>query len=134
MATKPRKVELVAKMLHMSINEFMLYTQKHSLPWLFLSERVDVISKITAARGEENVSETFMDVQNYSPIMAMLLMQDAPDIERHVMRILCNTSANFASSDLGQLLTMDQANLTLELFLAVIDGDEHTKRQVGKLL
>lgn len=134
MMTAPRKVELVTKILRIKMDDFLLTTQKFSLPWLFLSKRADVLSRITAARKETDAAAVFLAVENLSPILARLLVQEVPDKGTFVLEIIRSLSPHFESEckdvTIGDLMKMDSIRLCLELLLIAADGDNKTKNQV----
>lgn len=138
MMTAPRKVELVTKILRIKMDDFLLTTQKFSLPWLFLSKRADVLSRITAARKETDAAAVFLAVENLSPILARLLVQEVPDKGTFVLEIIRSLSPHFESEckdvTIGDLMKMDSIRLCLELLLIAADGDNKTKNQVRNAL
>ncbi|KAJ2903302.1 uncharacterized protein MKZ38_010119 [Zalerion maritima] len=133
---KPQVVERVAKLLGQSVDQFLIATQRYSLPWLFLTKRVDVITRIIQAShgASKSIAEVFTDPNNLAPILALLLVQDSPDMEQNVMGILRATSPEFEVTDLVDFLKAEPIHLPLELFYLASDGDEHRKRQVRSAL
>ena len=130
-ATKPQTARLVADLMHMSVSGLLLVLQKHALPWLVLTKKREVIQKITEARGETETWQTCMDHANLPSILALLLVQDAPDIAAHAMSLLGHVSSHTNGFELVELLRTDPLTIALELFKAGAEANETRKARVS---
>ncbi|KAG7291844.1 hypothetical protein NEMBOFW57_001865 [Staphylotrichum longicolle] len=130
LATKPQTARLVADLMQISVSGLLLVLQKHALPWLVLTKKQEVIQKITEARGETETWQTCMDHANLPSILALLLVQDAPDIAAHAMSLLGHVSSHIGGFELVDLLRTDPLTIALELFKAGAEANETRKARV----
>ncbi|KAI1464606.1 uncharacterized protein F4812DRAFT_160831 [Daldinia caldariorum] len=135
LTTRPKLTKLLAELLDMSIAELLLYIQKHALPWLVLTKRRDVIQKIAEARNEQEAWQPCLDEANLGPILALLLTQEASDIQQFCMELLGHISPHLnKSGGLLELLRIEPIGTTLELLKAAGDSDEDRKPHIRNVL
>ncbi|KAK4042470.1 hypothetical protein C8A01DRAFT_44486 [Parachaetomium inaequale] len=134
LVSKPQTAQLVADLMQMSVSDLLLLLQKHALPWLVLTKKREVIQKITEARGDAQTFKTFMDTANLPSILALLLVQDAPDIAAHTMSLLGHVSPGMDRFELVDLLRTDPLTIALELFMAGSDANQARKARVRAAL
>jgi serine/threonine-protein kinase ATR len=132
LVSRPQTARLVADLMHMSVSELLLRLQKHALPWLVLTKKREVVQKVAEARGESETWETCMDAANLPPILALLLVQDAPDIADHTMSLLAHITPRFDGIELVELLRTDPLPIALELFKASSGANEARKTKVSR--
>ncbi len=132
LVSKPQTARLVADLMQMSVPDLLLMLQKHALPWLVLTKKREVIQKITEARGETETWQTCMDPTNLPPILALLLVQDVPDIAGHAMSLLGHVSDHVDGFELVELLRTDPLPIALELFKAAAEANEARKTKVSQ--
>lgn len=131
LTTRPKLTKLLAELLDMSVVELLLYIQKYALPWLVLTKKRDVIQKIAEARNEKEVWQPCLDEANLGPILALLLTQEAPDIQQFCMELLGHISPHLnKSGGLLELLRIEPIGTTLELLKASGDSEEDRKPHV----
>lgn len=129
MIPRPQISRAVAELLQLSVNELLLLIQSHALPWLILAKKRDVVQKIVEARRDDARS-AILESNNNGPIMALLLVQQVPDIESFVMSRLREFSA-FESCTLVDLLKAEAVPIVLGLLKAAGDSDEEGKPRVS---
>ncbi|KAI0883853.1 phosphatidyl inositol 3-kinase [Annulohypoxylon maeteangense] len=135
LTSRPKLTRLLAELLDMTIAELLLYLQKYALPWLVLTKKRDVIQRIAEARNEEEIWRPCLDESNLGPILALLLTQDAPDIQQYCMDLLGNISPHLnQSGGLLELLRIEPIGTTLELLKAAGDADEDRKTHIFGVL
>lgn len=132
LVSKPQTARLVADLMQMSVPDLLLMLQKHALPWLVLTKKREVIQKITEARGETQTWEACVDAANLPSILALLLVQDVPDISAHAMSLLGHVSAQVDGFLLVELLRTDPIGIALELFKASAEANETRKARVSR--
>lgn len=133
--SRPQTCRSVADLLQISVNELLLLVQSHALPWLVLKGKKDVVQKIDDARQETDAKgrHVLLDTANNGAILALLLAQDAPDIEAFVMSRL----REYPSSEtwkLKNLMKAEAVAIVLELLKAAGDASEDRKPRVGLCL
>ncbi|KAK4102952.1 phosphatidyl inositol 3-kinase-like protein [Parathielavia hyrcaniae] len=134
LVSKPQTARLIADMMQMSVLDLLLTIQKHALPWLVLTKKREVIQKITEARGESETWQTCMDPANLPCILALLLVQDVPDIAAHAMSLLGHVSSHVDRFELVELLRTDPLTIALELFKAGSGANETRRERVRAAL
>lgn len=131
LVSKPQTAQLVADLMQMSVSDLLLTIQKHALPWLVLTKKREVIQKITEARGDTETWEACMDAANLPSILALLLVQDAPDIASHTMSLLGHVSPHVDRFELVELLRTDPLPIALELLKASAGANDARKTRVS---
>ena len=119
----------------MSVPELLLYIQKYALPWLVLTKKRDVIQLIADARNEKEIWQPCLDEVNLGPILALLLTQETPDIQKYSMELFGYISPHLnKTGGLLELLRIEPIGTTLELLKAAGDAEEDRKPHVGTTL
>lgn len=146
LVSAPQTTRLVAGILQISTQELLCLLQKHALPWLVLAKNKGVVKKIAEARGDQSIWKPCTDTANFAPIVALLLIQDVPNVEEHTMALLCAISPklNLLDSDDGKqpasvrdqlavILDSDPLGILAELFRASGGANEKKKALVRYL-
>jgi hypothetical protein len=124
----------MADLLGMSVSEFLVLTQSHTLPWLVLNKQAVVIKRIAEARKAPETSVMCMDPINWCPILALLLVQPVPDMELYVLSTLRGAVPGFKGYDLPLLIRCEPASTALCLLKAAGEADEDKKSRVNDLI
>ncbi|KAJ4405694.1 serine/threonine-protein kinase M1 [Neurospora sp. IMI 360204] len=149
LVSAPQTTRLVAETLQLSIDELLCLLQKHALPWLVLAKNLGVVKRIAKARGDESTWQPCTDSVNFPSIVALLLIQDVPDVEENAMALLCAISPKFMEPNpdelnpnekrpasvrdrLAEILGADPLRILFELFKASGGADEHRKALIRK--
>ncbi len=127
---KPQTAQLIADLLGMSVAEFLVLTQSYTLPFMVLNGRIDVIKRICDARKDSDHWSVYMDNTNLAPILALLLLQNQPDLDSFIMNLLRRVSSKFKDFDLPDLMRVDPMSQALHLLKAAGDADERQKSRV----
>lgn len=130
LASRPKSTRLLADLLELSMPEFLKMIQREALPWLVLKEKPEVIEQIAEARLEQASWQPCLDKNNLGPIMALLLVQDVPDIEAHALTLLRHISPHFEGFSLGDLILLEPVLICLELLKAAGEAEEGRKPHV----
>jgi serine/threonine-protein kinase ATR len=128
---RPQTPQLMADLLEINVPEFLVLTQAHTLPWLVLAKKTDVIQKIQQARKDPEVWMTITEPSNLNPILALLLVQNVPDMEDFIMSLLKSAHPRFKEIDLGDLIRVEPASTALQLLKAAGEADESKKSRVS---
>jgi serine/threonine-protein kinase ATR len=131
LVSKPQTSRMVAELLHTSVPVLLKLVQTHALPWLVLTKRREVVQKIAEARGEEETWEPLIDGHNLGATLALLLVQDVPDLPSYCMSLFRHVSPHFDSFTLNDLLASEPTLTALELFKACGDADDTQKPRVS---
>ncbi|KAM0333504.1 hypothetical protein ACHAQA_002167 [Verticillium albo-atrum] len=134
MVARPQISRAVAELLQVSVNQLLILIQRFALPWLVLMKKRDVVQKITEARREQDTYFCLMESANNGPVMALLLVQDVPDLENFIMSRLREFSSKFESSTIGEMMMSEAVAIVLELLKAASDADEERKPRIVQAL
>ncbi|KAH7316595.1 hypothetical protein B0I35DRAFT_354216 [Stachybotrys elegans] len=130
---RPQRTRAIADLLQVTINELLLLIQTHALPWLVLDRKKDVIQKIADARQETEI-QTLMDGPNIAAILALLLMQEAENVEAFTKSRLDEISSHFHPHKLVDLIQGERVQIALELLKASGDAGGARQNQTRKAL
>lgn len=128
---KPKLIRLLAELMSMTIQELIIYIHSYAMPWLVLTKKRDVIQKIAEVRGEEEPWQPCLDNVNLGPILALLLVQEVPDVQEFSMALFRQISSHFDALTFVELLQVEPLVTTLELLKAAGDADEDRKSDVS---
>ncbi|EKD14277.1 phosphatidylinositol 3 [Drepanopeziza brunnea f. sp. 'multigermtubi' MB_m1] len=127
---KPQTAQLIADLLGISVAQFLVLTQSYTLPFLVLNQKFDVIKKISEARLDGDNYAVCLDPSNLAPILALLLVQNVPDLDSYIMGLLRRVSSEFKGLDLGDLTTVEPMYQALYLLKAAGQADESQKSRI----
>lgn len=131
LVSKPQTSKMVAELLHTSVPVLLKLTQTHALPWLVLTKKREVIQKIAEARGEKAAWEPLIDGHNLGATLALLLVQDVPNLPDYCISLFRYVSPHFDDFSLVDLLASEPTLTALELFKACGDAEESRKPRVS---
>ncbi|KAI1864693.1 hypothetical protein JX265_008417 [Neoarthrinium moseri] len=134
LASAPKLTRLLAELLELPIPEFLKLIQRDALPWLVLHKKRDVIQKIAEARSDLGTHQPILDKDNLGPIVALLLVQDAPDVATHAMDLLRHASSHFDQLSLGDVVLLEPVMICLELLKAAGDADDDHRPHMHAVL
>ncbi|KAK1750228.1 protein kinase rad3 [Echria macrotheca] len=139
LVSKPQTASKVAELLQLTngVPELLRVLQGYALPWLVLKKKRDVIQKIADARvgdDDKDCAAPCIDYRHIYSILALLLVQDVPDITSFAMELLRHVSKRFEKTELVELLRTDPTIMALELFKLAADGDEERSVRVKAAL
>lgn len=126
---RPQSVQLLSDLLGVSVSEFLVMTQSHTLPYLVMTSKIEVINRISAATGEEN-SELLMHHENIVAVLALLLQQNVTDIETYIMSLFKAVSKKFNDLDFISILQVGPCEQALHLLKAAAEADDSKKSRV----
>ncbi|KAI1003089.1 Protein kinase [Podosphaera aphanis] len=127
---KPTTTQLMADLLQITVVEFLLLTQSHTIPWLVMGKRTDVIKRISVARKDAEVGMACAEASNLVPTLALLMIQDVPDIENYIMSHLKYASPRFKDTNLDELMRVEPASQALHLLKAAGEAQDDKKRRI----
>ncbi|EMR70330.1 putative protein kinase rad3 protein [Eutypa lata UCREL1] len=131
---KPKLIRLLSELMSMNVPELIIYIHSHAMPWLVLTKKQDVIQKIAEVRGEEESWQPCLDNANLGPILALLMVQEVPDVPEFSMALFRQISSHFDALTFVELLQVEPLVTTLELLKAAGDADEQRKPHISACL
>jgi serine/threonine-protein kinase ATR len=126
---RPQTAQLMSDLMEISVPDLLVLTQSHTLPWLVMHKKTDIIKRISQARKDNDDLEICI-TQNLVPILAILMVQNVPTTEAYIMQTLRAISPGFKEFDVSDLLRTEPANLALCLLRAAAEADDAHKSRV----
>ncbi|KAB5547104.1 protein kinase rad3, partial [Coniochaeta sp. 2T2.1] len=134
LVSKPQTSKMVAELLHTGVPVLLRLVQTHAIPWLVLTKKREVIQKIAEARGEQEIWQAVIDGDNLGATLALLLVQDVPNLPEYCMSLFRHVSPHFEDFNLVNLLGSEPTMTALELLKACGDADEARKPRIRAAL
>lgn len=128
---QPKITGLVADLLGVTVNEFLVKVQSFALPWLILQGKKDVVERISSARKHGNAHSAIVDTANCGPILALLLIQPVDDVAAFTMAKLSDISSHFVSMEFPQLARSELTQIVLEVFKLAAESNDARKLAVS---
>jgi serine/threonine-protein kinase ATR len=128
--SRPQTAQLVADLLRVSVSELLLSIQADVLPWLVLTKNQDVIVRIAQARGDPDPGKACLEGSNKGPIMALLLVQNVPDLESFITALYRNISQFFDGFGFVDLLKIEPMLIAVELLQNAGEEDDSRRSRV----
>ncbi|KHJ35348.1 putative protein kinase rad3 [Erysiphe necator] len=125
---KPTTTQMMADLLQINVNEFLLLTQSYTIPWLVMGKKIDVIRKISEARKDSEIGLACAESSNLVPTLSLLMIQGMPDTENYIMSHLRYASPRFKNTDLNELMRVEPASQALYLLKAA--GEAHDDKKI----
>jgi serine/threonine-protein kinase ATR len=134
--SRPQKAQQLSDMLGMSVNQWLILTQTETVPYLVLSKRTDILARIAIAKGPSaSIKDVCTDPRrNLAAILALLLIQQSPDIEETAMGILKDVAPEFRETDLEGLVNAESIGVACEILKACADADIASKNQASQTI
>lgn len=131
--SRPQITQSVADLLGISVSDFLILTQSSTLPFLVLTDNVEVINRISQARQGTETWLICQEAQNLNKILALLLQQNVPDVEASIMSHLRAVHPQFEEQDISDLMRIEPTYTALHLLVAAGAADEGRKSRVEPL-
>ena len=127
---------MLADLLGVAVADFLLLTQNYTVPYLVLEGNSGVVRRISDARKEKEDFLVLLDNQNLIPTLALLLTQDASDMEHFIVSALDKVAAGFDIKFANFREMMTQAEPAAQarfLLRAAAEADDSQKSRVCSL-
>ncbi|KAK1813304.1 serine/threonine-protein kinase M1 [Friedmanniomyces endolithicus] len=132
---RPQRAQQLCDLLGTDVNNFLLTTQRHTVPMLVLTKRKDVLQRIAAARGTANISDLVLQPKtNLAATMAVLLTQPANDVDEAALECLEGVAANFRGTDLKNLVKIDAPMVACEMLKRTGDTPDKQKPRLYRAI
>jgi serine/threonine-protein kinase ATR len=127
--SRPHMAEQLCDLLGMSVDDFLRFTEVHTLPYLVYTRKRDTIARIAAAYHTKSPFDLCMERNNLASILAFLLSQPSQDPEVMIYSFLIDVDAKFHNSNVNLLLKSEPIPITRELLKYIGDaGDDNDSR------
>ena len=120
----------VSDLLAMSVPDFLVHTQVHTIPFFVLRKRQDILQRIADASGQ-TIMALCREHNNMAAILSNVLLQTSADVESLVMALLKSVSPDFHNVDCAELLKSEPQATAAELLKFASDNDEAKRPKVN---
>ena len=105
-------------------------TQYHTIPFLVLTKRRDLLQRIADANGpSHNIVSICLEKEQLAAILTCLLLQPSPEPGKMIIALLSEASPGFGNIDLQEVLKSDPTRIVCELLKAAGEPDEDIKQR-----
>ncbi|KAL9109940.1 MAG: hypothetical protein Q9227_005463 [Pyrenula ochraceoflavens] len=133
--SRPIVIQNLCELLNMKVPSLLAMTQEHTLPYLVLTRKQEIIARIAVATGQ---STTVYDVctqkTNLACILALLLTQPSADPEETIMSTLMEIAPEFKGQELSSWVKLEPILITCELLKAMADAGEGKASKIHQAL
>lgn len=124
--------EQLCELLGMKVDSFLRLTEVHVLPYLVLTRKRDIISRIGASRDDsESPFDVCSEKNNLAAILAFLLAQESKNPEAMIMSLLAEIDAAFKGRTLAELVRIEPILIACDLLKSLGDAGEQNKERVS---
>lgn len=130
--------EQLCDLMGMKVDDFLRLTELYILPYLVLTQKRDIISKVGATyKDHKSPFDLCTEKNNLAAILAFLLSQPSPNPEAMTMSVLAEVDTAFKSRSLAELVRTEPILIACDLLKSLGDtrdgkGNE-SKSRVRKM-
>ena len=128
---RPQVAQQISELLAMSVSDFLSMTQVHTVPFLVLTKKQDVLQRIADACGQ-SIMVLCREHNNLAAILSCVLLRTSKDAESLVMALLNAVSPEFGNVDCAELLKSEPQSTASELLRAAGEDDEIKESKVSE--
>jgi serine/threonine-protein kinase ATR len=128
--TCPQTIQLLSDLLCMNVSEFLKETQHHTLPYLILLKKKDIILRVAQASGGDSSWSICVKDRNLAATLALLFVQPFSDIEGTTMALLREASPMFGKLELEEFAQSLPIPIAAELLKTAGDQVSEKKSRV----
>lgn len=126
---RPQVAQYLSDLLSMSVSDFLCLTQVYTIPFLVLTKRRDILSKIADACGR-TIMPLCMDHNNMAAILSSILLQPSEDMDNMIMALFNAASPDFSQLDHVELIRAEPILTASELLKAASEKNPALKSKV----
>lgn len=130
--------EQLCDLMGMKVDDFLRLTELYILPYLVLTQKRDIISKVGATyKDPKSPFDLCTEKNNLAAILAFLLSQPSPNPEAMTMSVLAEVDTAFKGRSLAELVRTEPILIACDLLRSLGDtrdgkGNE-SKSRVRKM-
>lgn len=128
---RPHMAEHLCDLLGMKVDDFLRLTEMHTLPYLVLMRKRDIISRIGATHNPVMTPfQLCTEKNNLAAILALLLIQSSSDHQGMIMSLLIEVSEEFKTHDAASLIRVEPILIACDLLKGLGDCGEGKEAKV----
>ena len=123
---RPYMAEQLCDLLGMKVDDFLRLTEPYILPYLVLTRKRDMISRVGATyKDTKSPFDICSEKDNLAAILAFLLSQPSPNPEGMTMSVLAEVDSTFKGRTLAELVRTEPILIACDLLKSLGDlGDD----------
>ena len=125
---RPQIAQQVSELFAMGVQDFLVLTQVHTIPYFVLRKKQDILQRIADACGQSAMA-LCREHSNMAAILSSILLQSSSDVESLMINLLTSVSPDFNNVDCAELLRSEPQATAAELLKIAGEHDE-TKGQI----
>ena len=125
---RPQIAQQISDLLAMSVHDFLVLTQSHTIPYFVLRKKQEIIQRIADASGQSAMT-LCREHGNMAAILSNILLQSSSDVESSMISLLISVSPEFKNVDCAELLRSEPQATAAEL-LKFAGEDDEKKRPI----
>ncbi|KAL8735716.1 MAG: hypothetical protein Q9181_002719 [Wetmoreana brouardii] len=130
---RPQIAQYLSDLISVTVAGLLRLTQTHTLPYLVLTKRRDIVQRIADACNR-SVKELCMEHSNMSNILAYIMLQSSSETEITIMTAFEVVSSEFANVNCSELVKAEPVLIASELLKASGELDEASKSKAFEAL
>ena len=127
---RPQIAQQLSDLLGLTVNEFLQTTQVHTVPYLVLTKKREILQRVADACNR-SAKTLCMDHNNLAAVLACILLQGFEDLENMIMGLFTAVSPEFSKIDYTELLKAEQPLTASELLKLAGEDDEAKQEKVS---
>lgn len=123
--SRPYMAEQLCDLLGMTVDDFLRLTELYILPYLVLTRKRDLISRVGATYKEaKSPFDICSEKNNLAAILAFLLSQPSSNPETATMSVLADVDIAFKGRTLAELVRTEPILIACDLLKGLGDSGE----------
>ncbi|KAK2760373.1 serine/threonine-protein kinase M1 [Arachnomyces sp. PD_36] len=122
---RPHMAEHLCDLLGMKVDDFLRLTEMHTLPYLVLMRKRDIILRIGSTHNPPMTPfQLCTEKDNLAAILALLLIQSSTDHQGMIVSLLVEVSEEFKTHDAASLIRVEPILIACDLLKGLGDCGE----------
>ena len=111
---RPQVIQLMAELLSITTADFLQLTQVHTIPYLVLNQRREILSRVAESSGLP-LRDMCLLHNNLASILAHILLKTSGDLKASVSSVLGTISSDFSGMECAELIRAEPILIASEL-------------------
>lgn len=122
--SRPQIAKRVSDLLAIDVSQLLRMTQYHTIPFLILTKRRDILQRIADISEQKSIKAICMEPVQLAAILSSLLLQYSTNVESMISLALIEVSTEFKDFDLIEAANSNPMLIAFELLKAAGEMEE----------
>jgi len=132
MLIQPQKLQLFSDFMRASIEQFLVFSQKETIPFMILTKKKDVLKRIAGARSSTVKEICFQPKTHIAAIIASLLMQASDDPENFIAAMFTESVPDLDAKEVIDFIKIEPALIVVEMLKSTAGEDQAARALLHK--